>query len=196
MLLSASSFALAGFPLDDMWHRLFGQDVTLWGPTHLVLIGGAGLATVGALILLGLFGIFAAGVIAIALPEGKPSRVAVKLGRDWYAPLGGIVLITTSSFALAGFPLDDGWHRLFGQDVTLWGPTHLMLIGGAGLSLLGMALLMVEGGHSEENADDGSFAARAMAVIYKTRFAGVAGGLLIGLSTCLLYTSPSPRDRS
>ena len=34
-------------------------------------------------------------------------------------------------FALVGFPLDDGWHRLFGQDVTLWGPTHLMLIGGA-----------------------------------------------------------------
>ena len=31
----------SGFPLDDVWHRLFGQDVTLWGPTHLMLIGGA-----------------------------------------------------------------------------------------------------------------------------------------------------------
>jgi hypothetical protein len=58
-----------------------------------------------------------------------------------------------------------------------------MLIGGAGLSLLGMATLMVEGGRQTEKADDGSRAARLMAVIYKTRFAGVAGGLLIGLST-------------
>jgi hypothetical protein len=27
--------------MDDMWHRMFGQDVTLWGPTHLVMINGA-----------------------------------------------------------------------------------------------------------------------------------------------------------
>ena len=35
-------YALMGFPLDDIWHRIFGQDVTLWGPTHLMMIGGAG----------------------------------------------------------------------------------------------------------------------------------------------------------
>ena len=134
-------------------------------------------------ILAGLFGIFAAGFLAVVLPDGKPSRSAVRIVGDWHAPVGGVVLLACGAFALTGFPLDDVWHRLFGQDVTLWGPTHLMLIGGAGLSLLGMALLMVEGGHSEEKADDGSRAARAMAVIYKTRFAGVAGGLLVGLST-------------
>jgi hypothetical protein len=134
-------------------------------------------------ILAGLFGIFTAGFMAIVLPDGKPSRSAVRIVGDWYAPIGGIVLFACGAFALMGFPLDDVWHRIFGQDVTLWGPTHLMLIGGAGLSLLGMATLMVEGGHSTEKADDGSRAARIMAVIYKTRFAGVAGGLLIGLST-------------
>ena len=49
-------------------------------------------------------------------------------------------------FSLIGFPLDDVWHRLFGQDVTLWGPTHLMLIGGAALStLVGLRVLLVEG---------------------------------------------------
>jgi hypothetical protein len=36
-----------------MWHRLFGQDVTLWGPTHLMLIGGASLATLGGMVLMG-----------------------------------------------------------------------------------------------------------------------------------------------
>ena len=42
-------YALIGFPLDDIWHRIFGQDVTLWGPTHLMMIGGAGLSTLSAL---------------------------------------------------------------------------------------------------------------------------------------------------
>ena len=43
-------YALIGFPLDDIWHRIFGQDVTLWGPTHLMMIGGAGLSTLAALL--------------------------------------------------------------------------------------------------------------------------------------------------
>ena len=134
-------------------------------------------------ILAGLFGIFAAGFLAVVLPDGKPSRSAIRIAGDWYAPIGGVVLLACGAFALTGFPLDDVWHRLFGQDVTLWGPTHLMLIGGAGLSLLGMATLMVEGGREANPERDDSLAARAMAAIYKTRFAGVAGGLLVGLST-------------
>ena len=131
-------------------------------------------------ILIGLFGIFASAVVAIALPDEKPSRVAVRIGPGWYAPLGGVVLLATSSFSLAGFPLDDVWHRLFGQDVTLWGPTHLMLIGGAGLSLIGHAILLVEGGPKSDPARRGS---GFIAFIARTRLAGVCGGLLIGLST-------------
>ena len=47
------------------------------------------------------------------------------------APLGGVLLPACGGFALLGFPLDDTWHRVFGQDVTLWGPTHVLMIGGA-----------------------------------------------------------------
>jgi hypothetical protein len=131
-------------------------------------------------ILIGLFGIFASGLIAIALPDEKPSRVAVKIAPGWYAPLGGVVLLATASFSLAGFPLDDVWHRLFGQDVTLWGPTHLMLIGGAGLSLIGHAILLVEGGPRTVPA---RVTKGLIGFIARTRLAGVCGGLLIGLST-------------
>jgi hypothetical protein len=131
-------------------------------------------------ILIGLFGIFASGLIAIALPDEKPSRVAVKIAPGWYAPLGGVVLLATASFSLAGFPLDDVWHRLFGQDVTLWGPTHLMLIGGAGLSLIGHAILLVEGG---PRAVPARVTKGLIGFIARTRLAGVCGGLLIGLST-------------
>jgi hypothetical protein len=134
-------------------------------------------------ILVGLFGIFAAGLIAIALPEERPSRVAVKIAPGWYASLGGIVLMVTASFSLAGFPLDDVWHRLFGQDVTLWGPTHLMLIGGAGLTLIGHAILMVESGDKAATGQSESVPGGFLGFVARTRLAGVCGGLLIGLST-------------
>ena len=57
-------------------------------------------------------------------------------------------MAAAGGFALIGFPLDDVWHRLFGQDVTLWGPTHLMLIGGASISLIGQGILLAEGTRS------------------------------------------------
>jgi hypothetical protein len=112
----------------------------------------------------------------MALPTEKPSETAVRINRGWYAPLGGVLMIATSAFALLGFPLDDVWHRLFGQDVTLWGPTHLMLIGGAGLTLVGMTVLLVEGIRAKPSIEG----ARKAAVLRRSMS---IGALLIGLST-------------
>ena len=53
------------------------------------------------LILFGLFGIFAAGFLAIVLPEGKPSDRAIHIAGDWYAPLGGGPIQTMSLSAHA-----------------------------------------------------------------------------------------------
>jgi hypothetical protein len=129
------------------------------------------------LILSGLFGIFSAGFIAMALPKEQVSDTALRINRGWYASLGGTLMMATSGFALLGFPLDDMWHRLFGQDVTLWGPTHLMLFGGAGLTLIGMTVLIVEGIRARPDARAArgtrGFVTKSMAM----------GGLLIGLST-------------
>jgi hypothetical protein len=133
-------------------------------------------------ILVGLFLAFSAGVLAVTLPEGgRPSRASIKLGKDWYAPIGGVMLLACSSFSLAGFPLDDFWHRIFGQDVTLWGPTHLMLIGGAGLSLIAHATLFVEGGTKKVSA--GRLEKPLLDLVVRIRYPAVCGGLLIGLST-------------
>lgn len=131
-------------------------------------------------ILAGLFGIFTAGFVAMVLPQGRPSDAAVRLGRDWWAPLGGVLICACGAFSLIGFPLDDLWHRLFGQDVTLWGPTHLMLIGGAAMTLVGIAVLTIEGQRANLAAD------RARAEHGTTRAlraVALTGGLMIGLST-------------
>jgi hypothetical protein len=166
-MLAAGSLlvALLGMYWDISLHIDDGRDAgPLANPAHY-------------LILFGLYGIFAAGFLAIVLPEGRPSRGAVRISGDWYAPLGGIAMITAAAFALIGFPLDDIWHRIFGQDVTLWGPTHLMLIGGAGLTLIGSAILIVEG--REEATSKGSW----RGVLIRGRRTFAFGGLLIGLST-------------
>jgi len=131
-------------------------------------------------ILAGLFGIFSAGFFAMVLPKEKPSTVAIRIGRDWCAPLGGVLICACGAFSLIGFPLDDIWHRLFGQDVTLWGPTHLMLIGGAAMTLVGIAVLAVEGMRANAAARN------PIVELAHTRLAravALTGGLMLGLST-------------
>lgn len=129
-------------------------------------------------ILVGLFGIFTSGVLAVVLPKGtRPGAASVRITRDWYAPAGGVLLAGAGFYALLGFPLDDVWHRIFGQDVTLWGPTHLMLIGGAGLSLVAMMILEREGRRALPDA-----AAGAPGWVRYARRCMLGGGLLIGLS--------------
>ncbi len=173
-LIAAGSLlvALLGMYWDISLHIDDGRDAgPLANPAHY-------------LILAGLYGIFAAGFLAIVLPEGKPSSRAIKISGDWYAPLGGVAMLAASAFALVGFPLDDVWHRIFGQDVTLWGPTHLMLIGGAGLTLIGSAILIVEGrGESAEQAPSPRLLDRLVANVARYRRFFAMGGLLIGLST-------------
>jgi hypothetical protein len=159
--------ALLGMYWDISLHIDDGRDPgPLANPAHYLILGG-------------LFGIFCAGFIAMALPRERPSDTAVRINRGWYAPLGGVLMVATSGFALLGFPLDDFWHRLFGQDVTLWGPTHLMLIGGAALTLVGMAVLMVEGVRARPQRDEQP-ARRPFSYL---RRVSLMGGFLVGLST-------------
>src|SRR3954462_5192169 len=132
------------------------------------------------LILFGLFGVFAGGIFACAMPlDETPGPAALRFVKGWDVPVGGMLLTGAGFYALLGFPLDDVWHRLFGQDVTLWGPTHLMLITGAGLSIIGLLILEQEG-HGGLSTDDGD-----QKVGQLTRFvrqASAMGGLLLGLS--------------
>src|SRR5436190_9185451 len=136
------------------------------------------------LILFGLYGVFASGCLAIALPKDRPGPAAIRIRSDWYAPVGGLLIAACGAFALIGFPLDDMWHRLFGQDVTLWGPTHLTLFGGASMTLIGQAVLLQEGMRARRAARrESGGGTRDLPLITAVRRVGMMGGLLIGLST-------------
>src|SRR3954466_3567213 len=128
-------------------------------------------------ILVGLFGVFFCGIVSIALAKEKPSDVSVRLAEGWYAPLGALMILVCGTVSLMAFPLDDVWHRLFGQDVTLWGPTHLLLFGGASFSILGIWVLQVEGAR----ARGGDVPRHTF--LHRFRDISLAGALLIGMST-------------
>ncbi|HEX4806477.1 MAG TPA: hypothetical protein VFU94_11315, partial [Conexibacter sp.] len=147
-------------------------------------------------ILVGLYGIFAAGWLAIVLPaDERPGPAAVRIADAWEAPVGGLLMAACASFALIGFPLDDISHRLFGQDVTLWGPTHLMMLGGAALTLVAALVLLAEarlasvtspeGGRSrlpDGETDRPPEAPAAAAFLRRLRVIAACGGMLAGLS--------------
>jgi len=156
--------ALFGFIWDVSLHIGKGRDPgPLANPAHYF-------------ILFGLFLLFIAGCLACILPYDKPGPAAIRITKTWYAPVGGVLMAGCGLYALIGFPLDDVWHRIFGQDVTLWGPTHLMMIGGAGFSTLAALFLEHEGRRAVgENAPkDGP----GLKFIQYLAF----GGLIIGMS--------------
>lgn len=155
--------ALFGFIWDVSWHIGNGRDPgPLANPAHYFII-------------IGLFGIFVGGMLAVVLPFDKPGPAAVRITSNWYAPVGGVLMAGCGLYAMIGFPLDDIWHRIFGQDVTLWGPTHLMMIGGACFSLFSALILEREGeAHEAGEVYHGPF-------ITFLRYLSF-GGLFIGLS--------------
>lgn len=125
--------ALFGLQWDESLHIAQGRDEgPLANPSHYFL-------------LVGIFAGFAAGVISMTLGDDRVPRSGIKIRGTWRAPLGGVLMAAGSAVALLGFPLDDVWHRFFGQDVTLWSATHVTMIGGMSLAVLGTLILNIEG---------------------------------------------------
>ena len=123
--------AVFGFYWDVATHIDNGRDPGPFAnPSHYLIIGG-------------LAGIALAGMVGVLLGRDKDES-SVRFGDGWHVSVGCLLLLICGGIAVAGFPLDDVWHRLFGQDVTLWSPTHIQMVGGASLSTLAMWVLVVE----------------------------------------------------
>src|SRR5438094_1396670 len=128
----ALGVAVIGFMWDVAWHIDFGRDRQLLTPPHV-------------LILTGLLGIGAAGIFAIGLASVERANVWRRFG-PLHVPVCAAALVVLSGGAALGFPLDDLWHRAYGIDVTMWGPTHLLMIGGASLTPIALLLMYAEAG--------------------------------------------------
>ncbi|MFL5797700.1 MAG: hypothetical protein ACJ77A_07165 [Actinomycetota bacterium] len=164
-ILTLGSLVVAafGFYWDVSVHIGKGRDSGPFGtPAHFPIV-------------FGLLGMALAGVIAVVIGADGRSRTSVRLTRNWNAPVGGVLLAICGLIAFAGFPLDDVWHTLFGQDVTLWSPTHIQMIGGASLATLAAWVLLEEG----RRASTG----RRLGWLLRNANLLLGGAFLLGLST-------------
>jgi hypothetical protein len=115
--------ALAG-PLgaywDVAWHVDAGRE-TFWSPPHLMIYGG-------------ILAVIVSVLAAAGLAEGGVRRAA-------RGHRGLAFSVVAGAVTLASAPLDEGWHRLFGLDVSIWSPPHLLLLFGSAFAMLGLALV-------------------------------------------------------
>ena len=129
MALFGLLMAGEGFYSDVAWHVALGRDDELLTAPHtsillglVWILGGAVLGTVVAT----LDGVDGWHVGALRVPPTL-------------APLWALGVA-----AVAGFPIDEVWHQAYGIDVTMWSPTHMLMILGA--SFTGLAAWIVLAG--------------------------------------------------
>ncbi|MDQ1713157.1 MAG: hypothetical protein QOE45_2607, partial [Frankiaceae bacterium] len=124
--------ASLGFYWDVAWHVDFGRDQLLFTPGHTA-------------ILVGLQGLLVTALVMTLVATWTRADVAVRF-RGLRAPWGAVTLAALGLGAVGAFPLDELWHRSYGVDVTMWGPTHLAMIGGASMAPLALLMTIRESG--------------------------------------------------
>ena len=123
-LLGAKVVSSWGVQWDIQWHTLIGRD-SFWIAPHLMTYAGV-------VVMVGLsFGVLAATTLSPSWRGGDVVRVLGLTGtRGFHLAAWGIALTVLAA------PIDDLWHRLFGLDVTLWSPPHLLGLLGAAINTL------------------------------------------------------------
>ena len=125
-----------GVQWDIQWHVLIGRD-SFWIAPHLMTYAGVGLTVA-----------LSWGVLAWESLLARRGRIGADdvtmrvLGltgtRGFHLAAWGIALTVLAA------PIDDLWHRLFGLDVTIWSPPHLLGIMGAAVNTVGCLLIATE----------------------------------------------------
>lgn len=117
---------------DREWHAYVGRD-QFWTPPHTLIyscVSGAGLLAL-AIVLIETFRYRrkAAGV---------NNTSTVPIFGIFHAPLGFAVIGFGALLALIAAPLDNYWHELYGIDIALWAPFHMMGVTGGLIGILGI----------------------------------------------------------
>lgn len=148
--------ASLGFYWDVAWHVDYGRDKLLFTPGHTA-------------ILVGLQGLLVTALVMTLVATWTRADVAVRF-RGLRAPWGAVILAALGLGAVGAFPLDELWHRSYGVDVTMWGPTHLAMIGGASCAPFALLLTIRESGAT-------------LTGLGRRLTAGLCGATLLGFST-------------
>ena len=127
--IAALFMGLFGVYWDVGHHATLGRE-SFWIPPHLPIYAGTAL-------------FFYASLCGLLLTRRRArsfrAALAARAGQGFaVAMLGSIVQVSAA-------PLDDLWHRLYGLDVTVWSPPHLMGVAGALVGVYGMTCALGAG---------------------------------------------------
>lgn len=143
VLLGAIIF-FVGVTWDIQWHNVVGRDRTLIPPHVMMLCGVA---------LIGLAALYAVLVETMQVRRDTASVVARTSFADMFHGPSGAYIAGFGALASAiAFPLDAYWHALYGVDVEIWAPFHVMIIGGMVLAALGAVYMLLSAAHIAEDA--------------------------------------------
>ena len=166
-LIASKMVAGWGVQWDIQWHLTIGRDA-FWIPPHVMTYAGVGLSVLLS------FGLLA--WTTFTAPRVLPPHLVSVLGvvgtRGTHIAAWGIALTVIAA------PFDDLWHRLFGIDVTLWSPPHLLGIVGAAINTIGCFVLAGEAYPARSRA-------RAVAIIWIGAL--LFGGLHFAIQPTMMY---------
>lgn len=175
-LLGATIFLL-GTSWDIQWHSLIGRDRTLI-PPHILMLSGVTISGVAAL---------SAVLIETLWARRSPSvaKNSTFFADAFHGSLGAYIAGFAALDAAVAFPLDAYWHSLYGIDVAIWAPFHIMFVAGMAIVGLGAAYMLVSAGRLAASEDAvGSKRTAYIGVI-------VAFATVLGIFTLLLFDALS-----
>src|SRR3989442_4842052 len=170
-LLGAFIF-LEGTSWDIQWHSFIGRDRTLI-PPHIMMLSGVTLSGISGLLTVLIESWWARRNKSIA-------QYSVGFAEVFSGPLGAYIVGFTALMAAVAFPLDAYWHALYGIDVAIWAPFHVMFVASMGLVALGGAYMLISAAHLAARIGIGIRRAATLGVV-------LALATVLSLFTLLLF---------
>ena len=167
-----------GTSWDIQWHAFVGRDRTLI-PPHEMMLAGIALGGIATLVV----------IITETIWVRQHRNIATQ-----FTPFAGLFSGSLGTYiagyaalnAALAFPLDTYWHTLYGIDVTLWAPFHIMIISGMALMAFGSVYILA----SAANLATSIHALRERRIAYLGMI--VAFATTLSLFTLLVFDGASP----
>lgn len=180
-LLGAIIF-LEGTSWDIQWHTFIGRDRTLI-PPHIMMLSGVTVSGISGLLSVVIESWWARRNKAMA-------QYSIGFAQIFSGSLGAYIVGFTALTAARAFPLDAYWHALYGIDVAIWAPFHVMFVASMGIVALGAAYMLSSAVHLAERI--GSTAMRTKRV--GTLGVALALATVLSLFTLLLFDALSRKN--
>jgi hypothetical protein len=166
-ILSGTLITLFGTAWDIQWHTYVGRDRTLI-PPHLMMLGGIALSGLVALL---------AVVTETLWAQHSPevAKAGTRFVERFHAPLGAYIAGFAALDAAIAFPLDQYWHALYGIDVAIWAPFHIMILVSVTLTALGATYMLFSAARLAAQSD--ALVARRVGYL----------GVVVGFATTLSH---------